>query len=63
MFQTLILTLVQFVVRAHMQLTDPIIHNYTSVSDVCVHRCPDQSLSEHHAHYVHGQDLQAGDLN
>lgn len=27
------------------------------------HQCPDQSLSEHHAHYVRCKDLQAGDLN
>lgn len=48
------------------QLADPlkclIIYSYTSVIDVCLHRCPDRSLSEHHAHYVHREDLQAGEI-
>lgn len=55
------------VVLADTQLADPlkclIIYSYTSVIDVCLPLCPDQSLSEHHAHYVHCEDLQAGDLN
>lgn len=40
-----------------------IIYSYTSVTDVCLHLCPDRSLSEHHAHYVHREDPQAGDVN
>ena len=52
------------VVLAHTQLADPlkclIIYSLTSVIDVCLHRSPGRSLSEHHAHYVHCEDLQAG---
>lgn len=55
------------VVLTKMQLADPpkclIIDSYTSVIDVGPHRRPDQSLLEHHAHYVHREVLQAGDLN
>ncbi len=54
-------------VVADTQLADPlkclIIYSYTSVIDVRLHWCPGRSLSEHHAHYVHCEDLQAGDLN
>lgn len=48
------------IVLTDTQLAQPlkclIIYSYTSVIDVCLHLCLGQSLSEHHAHYVHHED-------